>query len=66
MTKAKLEVRILDLEKVETIKDLINELLDVIETQNECNDFDTWQANEVAKKRKEYISRFADILTDEK
>ena len=63
MAKAKLELRILDLGKIEALKDLINELLDVIETLQIVDD-DGWSINEIQKKRKEYINRFADIISD--
>jgi len=63
MAKAKLELRILDLGKIEALKDLINELLDVIETLQIVDD-DGWSMNEIQKKRKEYINRFADIISD--
>lgn len=67
MAKAKLEVRILDADKVEAIKDLINELLDTNETLRGilCECKDNWDENQTVKKRKEYIDRFADIIADE-
>lgn len=63
MAKAKLEVVILDIEKVESMKALFNELLDTLETLRmvDCGS-GSWEAAEIAKERKGYINRFCDII----
>ena len=67
MAKAKLEIRILDLNKLEAIKALFNEVLDTLETLRmvDCTESDSWDANEIRNERKGYIDRFADIITGE-
>jgi hypothetical protein len=64
----KLNVRILDLDRVEEMKCLINELLDTIGTLRltgigDCNK--GFEISDIEKERKGYINRFADIITDE-
>ena len=67
MAKTKLEIVLLDIDKVEAIKDLINELLDTIEAlrTTECDDEQSWDQNEIRQERKKYIDRFADIISNE-
>ena len=66
MAKVKLEIVLLDIDKVEAVKELINELLDTIETlrTTDCNSVESWEIAEVRKERKGYIDRFADIISD--
>ena len=65
MAKAKLEVCIIDIDKVEKLRDLINELLDIIEQYDDVlNDADkSFALYETRQLRKKYIDRFCDIVT---
>ena len=70
MSRAKLSVniRILDLDRLEEMKRLVNELLDTIQTLR-LIDVDNknkgFEISDIEKERRGYINRFADIITDE-
>ena len=66
MAKTKLEIVLLDIAKVEAIKELINELLDTIGDlrATECDEEASWDENEIRQERKKYIDRLADIISD--
>ena len=68
MAKTKLEITLLDIDKAEAVKDLINELLDIIETLRfvDFGNDKRWELSEIRKERKSYIDRFADIIANEK
>ena len=65
----KLNIRILDIDRLEEMKRLINELLDIIETLRITatgnEDDNSFEMHEVIGERRKYINRFADIITDE-
>ena len=69
MAKFNLNIRILDIDRLEEMKRLINELLDTIETLRITatghEDDNGFEMHEVIAERKKYINRFADIITDE-
>jgi len=68
LAKTKLEITLLDIDKAEAVKDLINELLDIIETLRfvDFGNDKRWELSEIRKERKSYIDRFADIIANEK